>query len=51
MIASSFFTYLWHYVVARLLYAQLIREPGRLLLLALIAGAFVVFLVRRRSRR
>jgi hypothetical protein len=46
--ATSLLTYVWHYLVARMLYDELIRplahgDAARLLLLALIAmGAFVL---------
>lgn len=50
----SLFTYVWHYLVARLLYDQLIRPLARgdaagILLLALVAATS--FGLGRRARR
>ncbi len=52
--AVSLLTYLWHYLVARLIYDQLIRpvldgDAARLAVLASIAA--VAFAVGRRARR
>jgi hypothetical protein len=47
--AVTFITYLWHYVVARLIYDGLIRGHGAPLVVLVLVGALV--LVRRRRRR
>ena len=47
-------TYLWHYLVARLLYDGLLRPllaGNRDVILAVIAAAFVLVLVLRRPGR
>jgi hypothetical protein len=54
--ASAFVTYLWHYVVARLLYDDLVRPltGGRHLALVAVVGiavAVVVVLLRLSLRR
>jgi peptidoglycan/LPS O-acetylase OafA/YrhL len=53
-VATPFFTYLWHYLVARLLYDDLVRPlvEGRLLaLLPLAAIAALALLAYRALRR
>jgi hypothetical protein len=52
--ATALFTYVWHYIVARMLYAHLIQPLGRgdaagLVLLACVAA--MAFVVGRRTRR
>jgi hypothetical protein len=52
--AVSLLTYLWHYLVARLIYDQLIRpaldgDAARLAVLACVAA--IAFAVGRRVRR
>jgi hypothetical protein len=54
--STAFVTYLWHYVVARLLYDDLVRPlmgGGRAALMAIvgIAAALVLVLVLLRLRR
>jgi hypothetical protein len=54
--ASALVTYLWHYVLARLLYDDLVRPLSRghvptTLLLVAIAAAVAFGLGRRRRRR
>jgi peptidoglycan/LPS O-acetylase OafA/YrhL len=57
--ATALFTYLWHYLVARLLYDELLRPLVHGRLLALVALAAIVALAllvgrslsRTRSRR
>jgi hypothetical protein len=52
--AVALLTYVWHYLVARMIYDQLIRPlsrgdvAGLLLLVCVAAGAFIV---GRRTRR
>jgi hypothetical protein len=56
-LASSLLVYLWHYLVARLLYDELLRpvlhgRSGGLMFGALAAAVLVsLLLVRRRGRR
>jgi hypothetical protein len=52
--AIALVTYLWHYLVARMIYDHLVRplldgDPAGLVLLACVAGAS--FILGRRTRR
>lgn len=52
--ASAWLAYLWHYMLARLLYEELLRPMlhGRVpVTLIVAAGAGLLFLLGRRSRR
>ena len=44
--ATAFLTYLWHYVLARLLYDGVVRP----LILGAALAACLTFLIRRRAR-
>lgn len=52
-IATALFTYLWHYLVARLLYDDLVRPlaEGRLLVLVPLAASVALLLLVARSLR
>lgn len=52
-IATTLFTYIWHYVVARLLYDELIRPlaDGRLYALVPLAALVVVVALAARTLR
>ncbi len=52
--ASAWLTYLWHYMLARLLYDELVRPllHGRVPIALLVAaGAGLLLLIARRGRR
>jgi hypothetical protein len=52
--AAELFTYVWHYVVARLLYDELFRPLARgragAVLFVVVCVAAAVFVLRRRRR-
>jgi uncharacterized protein (TIGR03382 family) len=55
MTAAMFVTYVWHYVVARLIYDQIVRPMlhGHVVgvAIAVVCMALAVSLLRRRRRR
>jgi hypothetical protein len=53
--AAAFLTYVWHYMLARLLYHELVlpllHGHGPVVLLVVLGAAVVLALVRRNGRR
>jgi hypothetical protein len=54
-LAITFLTYVWHYILARLLYDDLVRPlargDGTTVLLGVALTSAAVFVLRRRARR